>query len=132
MTDDQKIALVTRFCNAWGQHDIDAIFDMLAADCFYHNMPVAPLVGHDEIRPVLTGFFAMAQSIHFEVCAMGVATNGIVLTERVDHFLINDQALALPVMGAFEIVDGKIALWRDYYDQKTLDTLLTSALPAQA
>jgi limonene-1,2-epoxide hydrolase len=44
------------------------------------------------------------------------------MTERTDRFLINGQELALPVMGAFEIKDGKIAKWRDYFDLAQFQT----------
>lgn len=43
-----------------------------------------------------------------------------VLTERIDHMI--DAAgrviLSAPVMGTFELRDGKIAAWRDYFDSK--------------
>ncbi len=34
---------------------------------------------------------------------------------------MGDKNLALPVMGVFEIQDGKIAAWRDYFDLATLN-----------
>jgi limonene-1,2-epoxide hydrolase len=34
----------------------------------------------------------------------------------VDRFIFGDRALSIPVMGAFEIRDGKISAWRDYFD----------------
>jgi limonene-1,2-epoxide hydrolase len=40
----------------------------------------------------------------------------VVLTERVDAFITPTLTIELPVMGTFEIVDGKIAAWRDYFD----------------
>jgi limonene-1,2-epoxide hydrolase len=39
-----------------------------------------------------------------------------VLTERVDVFTTPTATIELPVMGTFEVVDGKIAAWRDYFD----------------
>lgn len=43
-----------------------------------------------------------------------------VLTERVDHMIDADGnvLLSAPVMGTFEIENGKIACWRDYFDSK--------------
>ena len=38
------------------------------------------------------------------------------LTERVDKFEIGGKWVAIPVMGAFELEDGKIRAWRDYFD----------------
>ena len=45
-----------------------------------------------------------------------VADGDVVLTERVDYFVMPDKTIELPVMGAFEVRDGKIAHWRDYFD----------------
>jgi limonene-1,2-epoxide hydrolase len=46
-----------------------------------------------------------------------IAAGGdVVLTERVDRFIGAEKTVELPVMGAFEIEDGKIAAWRDYFD----------------
>ncbi|MBV9595212.1 MAG: nuclear transport factor 2 family protein, partial [Actinobacteria bacterium] len=42
----------------------------------------------------------------------------VVLTERIDHLYAPDgtEVFTLPVAGAFEVREGKIAGWRDYYD----------------
>jgi limonene-1,2-epoxide hydrolase len=45
-----------------------------------------------------------------------VADGDVVLTERVDTFEIGGRTITLPVMGTFEVRDGKIAAWRDYFD----------------
>jgi limonene-1,2-epoxide hydrolase len=39
-----------------------------------------------------------------------------VMTERVDVFKLPHKTFELPVMGTFEIRDGKIKAWRDYFD----------------
>jgi limonene-1,2-epoxide hydrolase len=41
---------------------------------------------------------------------------GVVMTERVDVFKLPDKSFELPVMGTFELSDGKINAWRDYFD----------------
>jgi limonene-1,2-epoxide hydrolase len=38
------------------------------------------------------------------------------MTERVDVFMLPGRSFELPVMGTFEISDGKIKAWRDYFD----------------
>ena len=45
-----------------------------------------------------------------------VANGDTVLTERVDVFQLPNAVIELPVMGTFEVRDGKIAAWRDYFD----------------
>jgi limonene-1,2-epoxide hydrolase len=48
-----------------------------------------------------------------ELRLINIATNGgVVLTERVDVFTFTDgREIALPVMGAFDVADGKITAW---------------------
>jgi len=45
-----------------------------------------------------------------------------VFTERTDRFVTNGKSIALPVAGVFEVRDGKIAAWRDYFDLQTFMT----------
>jgi limonene-1,2-epoxide hydrolase len=44
------------------------------------------------------------------------ADGPVVMTERVDVFKLPDKAIELRVMGTFEVRDGKITAWRDYFD----------------
>jgi limonene-1,2-epoxide hydrolase len=78
-------------------------------------VPVAPARGHDEIRGVLETFVPPASAIRFDVLAVASRGN-VVFTERVDRFTVGDKEIALPVAGVFEVRDGKIAAWRDYFD----------------
>jgi limonene-1,2-epoxide hydrolase len=48
------------------------------------------------------------------------AAGQVVLTERLDEFdLADGKKISLPVMGTFEIEEGKIKAWRDYFDLNT-------------
>ena len=63
------------------------------------------------IRPGAPGI----ERIEFRV--INIAANGpVVMTERVDVFTLPDKSFELPVMGTFEVSDGKINAWRDYFD----------------
>jgi limonene-1,2-epoxide hydrolase len=55
-----------------------------------------------------------------------VADGSIVMTERVDHFVIGDRDIALPVMGTFEVNDGKITAWRDYFDMNQFTSQMSA------
>jgi limonene-1,2-epoxide hydrolase len=46
--------------------------------------------------------------------------SGTVLTERLDRSRIKGKWIEAPVMGAAEIINGKIKHWRDYYDNLRL------------
>jgi len=53
-----------------------------------------------------------------------VADGNIVMTERIDNFQVGDTRISVPCMGTFELRDGKIAAWRDYWDLKYFEAQL--------
>jgi limonene-1,2-epoxide hydrolase len=57
----------------------------------------------------------LPEGIQFRVINIA-ATSPVVMTERVDVFNLPGKSFELPVMGTFEIRDGKISAWRDYFD----------------
>jgi hypothetical protein len=61
-------------------------------------------------------------------CEAGDTRNGILLTERTDSARGRWFSLEFWVCGTFEVRDGKIALWRDYFDLGAI-TLKTFASP---
>ncbi len=112
---DSPTDVVVQFCDAWRKIDIDAIVASVTDDCVYHNIPMDPVVGPEAIRGFIEGFAAGVDGIEFKM--LNIAANGnVVLTERVDVFAYPDNVIELPVMGTFEVRDGKIAAWRDYFD----------------
>jgi limonene-1,2-epoxide hydrolase len=111
------IDVVRRFCDEWAKGpDLDVLLDYFTDDAVYHNIPVAPVTGRDAIRSTIEMFTGAVERIEFRVVNIA-ADNGIVLTERVDVFVLPNVTIELPVMGTFEVRDdGKIAAWRDYFD----------------
>ena len=109
------IDVVQSFCDAWAKGDLDSLMEFFTDDAVYHNIPVAPVTGKVAIRDTIAGFTAGVDSVEFRVAHIA-ATGGVVLTERVDAFITPTLTIELPVMGTFEVVDGKIAAWRDYFD----------------
>lgn len=108
-------ALVTQFCAAWVRMDADELADYFTEDGVYHNIPMAPAVGKAAVRELLVGMKAMISSIRFEVHRQ-VAQGDLVMNERTDHLEMGGKTISLPVVGVFEISDGKIRAWRDYFD----------------
>jgi limonene-1,2-epoxide hydrolase len=114
MTDAKQI--VRDFCGAWERLDKGAILNAFTDDAVYHNMPMTPAVGKGQIEPLLDFILAQASdSIRFEIKHI-VCEGNVVLTERVDTFTTEDRKITLDVMGVFELREGKIAAWRDYFD----------------
>ena len=110
------VDVVRRFCDEWAKGpDLDALLDYFTDDAVYHNIPVAPVSGRDAIRSTIEMFTGGVRRIEFRMLNIA-ADDGIVLTERVDVFVLPNVTIELPVMGTFEVRDGKIAAWRDYFD----------------
>lgn len=122
MTPDQ---LVTQFCAEWIEPDPAKIAEYFADDAVYHNIPMEPVIGRDAIREFIAGFIVAFGGIDFRVHRQvtdgGQSPNaeessGVVMNERIDVFTLNGVVVELPVVGVFEITDGKITTWRDYFD----------------
>jgi limonene-1,2-epoxide hydrolase len=114
---EAPIETVRRFCAVWSQVDPDEIAEFFTDDAVYHNIPMDPITGRDAIKSFIAGFAGGAEKIEFRVRNI-VADGPVVLTERVDVFLLPNGKVELPVMGTFEVKDGKIVAWRDYFDMK--------------
>ncbi len=107
--------LVRQFLDAFEKHDAEALRPFLADDVVYHNIPMDPLVGLEDSISFLAGFLGMCDRLVIETTHLAVHDD-VVLTERIDTFTVGGKEAALPVMGTFEIRDGKITAWRDYFD----------------
>lgn len=107
--------LVTEFCGLWSDPDPAVIAEYFTEDAVYHNIPMDPVKGRDAIREFLEGFLATFDGIDFQIHKQ-VEADGVVMNERTDVLRGLGKETPLPVMGVFEVVDGKIAAWRDYFD----------------
>ena len=117
---ESPMDVVLRFCAAWsdnaGAAELAAFF---TDDAIYHNIPLAAVTGREAIENNISSFIRPGapgiESLQLHV--INIAANGpIVMTERVDVFKLPHKSFELPVMGTFEISDGKIKAWRDYFD----------------
>ena len=111
------IEIVTQFCDQVAGGDAAKAADFFSDDAMYHNIPLDPVNGRDAIRDTIGMFLGMADKVWFDTLHI-VADGPIVMTERIDHFAQGDRDIALPVMGTFEVSDGKITAWRDYFDME--------------
>ncbi len=107
--------LVSAFCRAWSNRDVDEILGYFAEDAVYHNMPMPPMQGKPAIKAILQQIVSPTTWMEWETLNMAEAGN-VVFTERVDRFEMAGKKVELPVAGVFEIEGGKIKAWRDYFD----------------
>ncbi len=113
-----NIQLVEDFVAAFNAKDVDKIMSFWGPEPVYHNMPGPPVKGTEAVRGLIESFLTPAETVDWEI--LHIAESGdTVLAERVDRFVIGGTEVVLPCNGAFDIVDGKIAVWRDYFDMAT-------------
>lgn len=115
--------IIRQFLALWSTRDSQAMADMFADDGIYDNVPEKkPMQGRDDIKQWLD--FAFEHLTRIDVEILNIASNGEwVLNERIDDHIVGDHHMRLPVMGASRVVDGKIVMFRDYYDRKTVEEL---------
>jgi limonene-1,2-epoxide hydrolase len=117
-------AVVRAFIGAFNANDLDRIMGFFSEDAVYHNIPGQPVQGTAAIRGVIQGFLGMATQVDWIVHQLAETQDGVVLTERTDRFLIRGKWVELPVMGAFDLREGRITGWRDYFDMKQFQSQL--------
>ncbi len=119
------VELVQTFCGSWAGGDVERLMGYFTEDAVYHNIPMDPVSGKENIAATITGFLGMVDKLEFRVRHI-MSDGDVVLTERVDVFVTPSQTIELPVMGAFEIEGGRIAAWRDYFDLNQFTSRLSS------
>ena len=107
--------VVQEFCTAFAVKDVATIESLLADDVVYHNVGMEPAKGKEASLAAIKGFLDMSESLVFDIHRIA-ADGDTVLTERTDTFVMNGLTAPVAVMGTFELRDGKIAAWRDYFD----------------
>jgi limonene-1,2-epoxide hydrolase len=107
--------VVRRFCDAVTGMDAQALRPFFTDDVVYHNIPMEPAVGLDATIEALAMFMGMCTAMRFDILHLA-ADGGAVLTERTDVFTIGGADAPIEVMGVFEVADGRITAWRDYFD----------------
>ena len=95
-----------------------AAADFFTADARYENVPVqgSEVHGATAIGETLVAFRSLFERIEVEVTA--VAEEGdLVMVERTERYVLLDGVtLEIDVIGAFELRDGLICTWRDYWE----------------
>ena len=107
--------VVNDFIAAVGRKDQDGAMALVAEDCYYDNVPIGDMRGHEKMLEFLGPMFRSKGELQFEIVRQS-ATGNIVMNERIDRFEMKGKKIGLPVAGVFEVNDGKISFWRDYFD----------------
>ncbi len=122
MTDKptSPTAVVKAFLKAIEPLDYDTAVTFLSDDCEYTNPPPLGTVrGAAAVRAVVEPFFAPTLENEFRVLRES-ESGPLVFLERLDRHQLKDKLVELPVTGVFEVHDGLITSWRDYFDVATI------------
>jgi limonene-1,2-epoxide hydrolase len=116
--------VVREFCAAIDRKDLAGVESLLDEQVVYHNIGSEPATGRDAALAAVKFQFDMFDPISFSIS--NLAEHGdTVLTERVDEVTANGIMAPVPVMGTFEVKDGRIVQWRDYFDMGLIGKLMS-------
>lgn len=112
---EDRSSTLRSFEAAWEDRDVDRIMEHFADSPTYHNIPLEPADGTDEVRAHIEEMLSAIEQIRFEVLHE-VVSGDLVMNERIDTLTIGGTTRELPVMGVFEFEGDRIRHWRDYFD----------------
>ena len=125
MSEQENDAIVRRFIAEWSaEHaDVATLLEYFTDDPVYHNMPGPPAEGREAVEAALQSVAAL-NSRGWEIVHQA-AIGDVVLNERIDRWDAGGKTVELPLCGVFELRDGKIAVWRDYFDMATFTRIMS-------
>lgn len=122
MGDDATV--IRQFIAAWSRLDVDELLTYFTDDAIYHNMPATPVQGRAALRRFIAGFIGDWAETHWDLVNIA-ATGNVVIAERIDRTVTRQGRQAnLPCCGVFEMENGRIKVWRDYFDMATYTSAL--------
>jgi limonene-1,2-epoxide hydrolase len=115
MTSQNPADLVRHFLTALARGDVDSALADVHDDIVYTNVSLPTVRGMRRFAPVMRKL--NSPGLGFDVEFLSVAADGaVVLTERLDELRAGPLKIRFWVCGRFEVRDGQIIVWRDYFD----------------
>ncbi len=107
--------VVTDFLHAMQEADPETVISLVADDILYSNVSLPTIRGRDRFARAARAYYR--NHLRFQVVVHRIAENGSsVLTERTDAVILGPFRMQFWVCGVFEVHDGQVTLWRDYFD----------------
>jgi len=104
---------------------------LAADDIVYDNIGLGS-TSFESIAPTINGaqamleFLAPLQNVEW-VIHRQISSGSLVINERRDKMTFGGAQIDLPVLGVFEVVDGKITMCRDYCDMRTITAQMSGS-----
>jgi len=120
MANAAPLDVVKQFMKLMEPLDYDTALKLVSSTVEYINPPpIGTVRGPAGVRAVLEPFFSPMKENEFRVLR-AAADGPVVILERLDRHLLGDTWIELPVTGVYEVHDGVITYWRDYFDYATI------------
>ena len=113
-----NVQIIKDFISAWSNLDAEELVSYFAEDGIYYNMPAQPVQGRENLKQFIAGFISSWTKTTWDLLNIE-GTGNVVIAERLDRTEVGDIKVDLPCCGVFEMEDGKIKVWRDYFDMAT-------------
>ncbi|GAB11306.1 hypothetical protein GOARA_067_00480 [Gordonia araii NBRC 100433] len=115
MATTDPVELTTEFLRDLASGRIDGALAVVGDDILYENVGFPAVRGKQLFSRVMRAL--NGRLVHFDAEILTAAADGDkVLNERIDLLSLGPLRLRFWVCGHFEIRDGRIVVWRDYFD----------------
>ncbi len=123
MNKNEKIN--RQFIAAWSNLNAEELADYFTENGVYYNLPYDPVKGKENIEKFIGQFIQKWTATDWDIISI-LATDDLVMVERLDRTKVGDKNIDLPCTGIFEMKNGLIKEWRDYFDGATYFNALSS------
>jgi len=127
---NEIVRIVTEFLDAQSERDLDKMCSLVDDNLVYINEPHPPeraIRGKSMFREA----FAASPCIWCDKANLQVLQmshqegSDTVFVERLDQFFIDGHWLAIPICGYLKVTNGKVVLWKDYWDYAKYKAFVT-------
>ena len=113
-----NVQIIKDFIAAWSNLDSNELVDYFSEDGIYYNMPTQPVQGKEQLKQLIGNFISSWTKTNWDTLNI-IGEGDVVIAERLDRTEVGDIKVDLPCCGVFEMEEGKIKVWRDYFDMGT-------------
>ncbi len=114
------------FMAAWPTGDAATLGRFFSEDAEYCNGPLEPVHGREAIVADLAQMMMnLGGEVEADIRHL-LSDGAVVVTERVDYVRLGGKTAGLKIAGLFEVDDGVITGWRDYFDPKDFGAQLST------
>ena len=117
--DSAPTAVVERLLDRLRVTDSDGAAELLAVDVEFRNTWLPTVRGRERVRKLFRALVRMQTGVEIYVHTIS-AEGSSVLTERTDVLKWGPLRVQLWICGRFDVHDGQIVKWREYFDYMTI------------